>query len=135
MVINRGGKKVVTVDILQDNYNKVKAKAIVKKMKVRQVVNDMIADALAKEEFIARVAPFLSIDSYQDNIITVKDVHQKVLIDVYYKEGDLWCEKDENNHCAHTKFVWMAPEIARMVNPNRNGGIDMGKKTKIRLTV
>ena len=129
MVINRGGRKVVTVDIVYDNYVKAKAKAVEKNMKIRQVVNNILQEAFEKEEFISRVAPFLSIDSYADNRITVKDVNEKVLVDVFYRDGDLWSDQDKSVNCKHTKFVWMAPSIAKML-PHING-----KKNRNLITV
>lgn len=132
MVIERGGRRVVTVDIIQENYTKIKAKATAKKLKVRQYVNDILSDYLEKEEFVHRIAPFLSIDSYEDNRITVKDVNAKVLVDVYYKDGKLWCEKDETTDCKHTQFVWMAPDIYKMISSASGNN---SKKNRVRITV
>lgn len=114
MVVIRGGKKVVTVDILEDHYEKIRLKAASKGTNIKQYVNDLIGIYLEKEDFIHLIAPSLSIDSYEGNRITVKDVKEKVLVDVFYKDGDLQCEKDQTNNCMHTRFIWMTPEISKI---------------------
>jgi hypothetical protein len=56
----------------------------------------------------------LSIDSYEGNRITIKDVKEKVLVAVIYKDGDLQCEKQHSNNCIHIRFIWMTPEISKI---------------------
>lgn len=114
MVVIRGGQKVVTVDIFEEHYEKIKLKAGQKGTNIKQYVNDLLGIYLEKEDFIHLIAPSLSIDSYEDNRITIKDVKEKVLVDVFYKDGDLQCEKHNSNNCVHTRFIWMAPEISKM---------------------
>lgn len=114
MVVTRGGRKVVTVEVFAENYERIKSNALQKKQNIKEYVNDLLGVYLEKEDFIHLVAPSLSIDSYEGNRITVKDIKEKVLVDVFYKNGDLQCEKDQSNNCMHTRFIWMTPEISKI---------------------
>lgn len=108
-------RKTVTIDISYDNYIKAKTEAQKKNLQLKQIVNKRLEEAFEKEEFLSRVAPFMSIDSYEGNRIMIKDVQNKVLVDVFYKDGDLFCEVDNTCSCKHTRFVWMAPNISKIL--------------------
>ena len=114
MPVKRGGRSVVTVEIFVENYEKMKQRAIQKRLNIKEYVNEFLQGYLEKEEFLARVAPSLSVDSYQGNRITLKDVKKKILVDVFYVNGELQCETDQSNNCIHTKFIWMIPEISKI---------------------
>jgi hypothetical protein len=114
MPVKRAGRQVVTVELFAENYDKIKQKALQKRLNVKEYVNDILGTYLEKEDFIHLIAPTLSIDSYEGNRVTIKDVKEKILIDVFYKNGDLQCEKDNSNNCIHTRFIWMTPEISRI---------------------
>lgn len=114
MPVKRGGRNVVTVEIFLENYEKIKQRAVQKRLNIKEYVNDFIQLYLEKEEFLTRVAPSLSVDSYEGNRITLKDVKKKILVDVYYINGDLQCEIDQSTNCIHTKFIWMIPEISKI---------------------
>jgi hypothetical protein len=114
MPVRRGGRSVVTVEIFVENYEKMKQRAIQKRLNIKEYVNDFLQVYLEKEEFLSTVAPSLSVDSYQGNRITLKDVKKKILVDVFYVNGELQCESDQSNNCIHTKFIWMIPEISKI---------------------
>jgi len=114
MPVKRGGRSVVTVEIFVENYEKMKQRAIQKRINIKEYVNEFLQGYLEKEEFLARVAPSLSVDSYQGNRITLKDIKKKILVDVFYVSGELQCEADQSNNCIHTKFIWMIPEISKI---------------------
>ena len=114
MPVKRGGRSVVTVEIFVENYEKMKQRANQKRLNIKEYVNDFLQGYLEKEEFLSRVAPSLSVDSYQENRITLKDVKKKILVDVFYVSGELQCEADQSNNCIHTKFIWMIPEISKI---------------------
>lgn len=114
MPVRRGGRNVVTVEIFIENYEKIKQRAIQKRLNIKEYVNDFLQLYLEKEEFLSRVAPSLSVDSYEGNRITLKDVKKKVLVDVFYINGELQCDADQSNNCIHTKFIWMIPEISKI---------------------
>ncbi|HET6590727.1 MAG TPA: hypothetical protein VFG45_11255 [Candidatus Nitrosocosmicus sp.] len=114
MPVKRGGRNVVTVEIFVENYEKMKQRAIQKRLNIKEYVNDFLQLYLEKEEFLSRVAPSLSVDSYEGNRITLKDINKKVLVDVFYSNGELQCDVDQSNNCIHTKFIWMIPEISKI---------------------
>ncbi|KAA2278894.1 MAG: hypothetical protein AB7V56_14985 [Candidatus Nitrosocosmicus sp.] len=114
MPVRRGGRNVVTVEIFIENYEKMKQRAIQKRLNIKEYVNDFLQLYLEKEEFLSRVAPSLSVDSYEGNRITLKDTNKKVLVDVFYSNGELQCDVDQSNNCIHTKFIWMIPEISKI---------------------
>ena len=105
---------MVTVEIFVENCEKMKQRAIHKRLNIKEYVNDFLQVYLEKEEFPSRVAPSLSVDSYQGNRITLKDVKKKILVDVFDVNGELQCEADQSNNCIHTKFIWMIPEISKI---------------------
>ena len=94
MPVKRGGRSVVTVEIFVENYQKMKERAVQKRLNIKEYVNDFLQVYLEKEEFLSRVAPSLSVDSYEGNRITLKDVKKKILVDVFYVNGELQCETD-----------------------------------------
>ncbi|MDR4490868.1 MAG: hypothetical protein R2685_08195 [Candidatus Nitrosocosmicus sp.] len=114
MPVRRGGRNVVTVEIFIENYEKMKQRAIQKRLNIKEYVNDFLQLYLEKEEFLSWVAPSLSVDSYEGNRITLKDTNKKVLVDVFYSNGELQCDVDQSNNCIHTKFIWMIPEISKI---------------------
>ncbi len=114
MPVKRGGRSVVTVEIFAENYEKIRQKALQKRLNIKEYVNELLESYLEKEEFLARVAPSLSVDSYEGNRITIKDVKKKILVDVFYSGGELQCDVDQSNNCIHTKFIWMIPEISKI---------------------
>jgi hypothetical protein len=114
MPVRRGGRNVVTVEIFIENYEKMKQRAIQKRLNIKEYVNDFLQLYLEKEEFLSWVAPSLSVDSYEGNRITLKDTNKKVLVDVFYSSGELQCDVDQSNNCIHTKFIWMIPEISKI---------------------
>ena len=114
MPVKRGGRMCSYGRIFVENYQKMKERAIQKRLNIKEYVNDFLQVYLEKEEFLSRVAPSLSVDSYEGNRITLKDVKKKILVDVFYVNGDLQCEINQSNNCIHTKFIWMIPEISKI---------------------
>jgi hypothetical protein len=56
---------------------------------------------------------FKHINSKEDHI-TLLDNLQRRIIDVYVKDGKLYCEQDASNNCEHTRAVSKYPEVKKL---------------------
>jgi len=69
-----------------------------------------------KGEF-RRVAPELSLDlehiNLYDDHITVRDNRIGRYVDIYARNGVLWCELCETKNCEHIRFAVEVPEVER----------------------
>jgi len=113
-MVKRGGKDVVTVDIYKENYDFYKQKAEEKRFTVKELINELLENQIEKEKFLQRIAPSLSIESIDQNRMTLKDSTKREFIDVFLKNFTLICSKDNSTDCIHCHFVWAIPEVAKM---------------------
>lgn len=113
MVI-RGGKDVITVEIYKENYEFYKQKAEDKRFTIKELINDLLENQIEKEKFLQRIAPSLSIESIEQNRMTLKDSNKREFIDVFLKNSKLECSKDNSTDCVHCHFVWAIPEFAKL---------------------
>ena len=111
MPVKRGGRSVVTVEIFLENYEKIKKRAIQKRLNIKEYINDFLQVYLEKEEFLARVAPSLSVDSYEGNRITLKDVKKKILV-LCDNVSISWGIQPVCHNC-HVNFGTVLPAMAR----------------------
>lgn len=59
---------------------------------------------MTKFNYLNEVSPELSVDSYGESRVTLKDSKARKLIDVNLKEEELVCEQDKKKDCEHTEF-------------------------------
>jgi hypothetical protein len=64
----------------------------------------LLINALTKFNYLNEVSPELSVDSYGESRVTLKDSKARKLIDVNLKEEELVCEQDKKKDCEHTEF-------------------------------
>jgi len=115
MVVRRSG--VVTVDIFKTNYNILKDKAEVKRYSIKEYINKILELAIQKDKFLERYAPFLSVNNFIDDRVTLIDRNPKTkwkYIDVKVRDHQLICEPEEKTDCIHCHFVWAIPEVAKL---------------------
>lgn len=56
---------------------------------------------------------YLSLIGFQDNILYLKDAKNlKNIIQVYLKDGSLYCENDDSFNCIHVGFALALPEVS-----------------------
>lgn len=108
------GKEVVTVNIYRKIYEEYKDKATAERYEIKEYLNELLEQMLEKEQFIKQIAPYLSIDSYQDDRLVLKDMKERKVIDVYLKGSELQCEFHNSTDCIHTKYVWSRPELGQI---------------------
>jgi|1186.fasta_scaffold29021_2 hypothetical protein len=116
MTSTKKGKDLVSAHIFRDIYDKYKERAESERYDVKEYLNNLLEAWLQKEEFINTFAGHLSIDSLQENVITLKDTKEKKLVDVYLSDHKLRCELCNLTDCIHTIYVWASPEIGRITN-------------------
>ena len=110
MVI-RSGRQVVTVDVFKETYDSLKKNAEYNRQTTKQFINFLLINALTKFDYLNEVSPELTVDSYGDSRVTLKDSKSRRLIDVNLKEEGLVCELDKKKDCEHTNFVLASPEV------------------------
>jgi hypothetical protein len=111
----KGRKDLVSAHIFRDIYDKYKERAESERYDIKEYLNKLLAAWLEKEEFIKTFAGHLSIDSLQENRVTLKDTKEKKLIDVCLNDHKLRCEFHNNStDCIHTIYVWASPETGRI---------------------
>jgi hypothetical protein len=111
-MVKRAGRQVVTVEIFKDTYDSLKKSAEERRNTTKEFVNTMLINSLLRLHYLIEIAPELSIDSYEDNRITLKDSKARRLIDVYQKDKEFFCDLDKKLDCIHSKFVWSSPEVS-----------------------
>lgn len=110
-MVVRSGRQVVTVDIFKETYDSLKKNAENNRQTTKQFINFLLINALTKYNYLNEISPELSVDSYGDNRVTLKDSKARKLIDVNLKEEGLVCEQDRKKDCEHTEFVLASPEV------------------------
>jgi hypothetical protein len=110
-MVVRSGRQIVTVDVFKETYDSLKKNAEYSRQTTKQFINFLLINALTKFDYLNEVSPELSVDSYGDDRVTLKDSKARKLIDVNLKEEGLVCDLDEKKDCEHTKFVLVSPEV------------------------
>lgn len=124
-MVKRGGKDVVTVDIYKEIYEPLSKAAFKDGMPSKTYINLLLYNCLNKLEFLNKLAPYLSIDDFEGNRITLKDSKNRKLIDIYQRNGEFFCESDNTTNCIHTHYVWASPRTGRVSTA------DIGKVSRI----
>jgi len=79
-------------------------------------VNDLLLSVIEKDEFLRIFAPAISvIDIYKDTIYLKENKKGRAeTIEVYLKNNELYCSKDNTDNCIHIKYAFAIPEIAKL---------------------
>lgn len=78
-------------------------------------VNDLLQDVIEKDNFLKVYAPSLQVLDIHDNVLMLMDSHHKnKVIEVYLKDGELWCSDDRSQTCRHVRFCFAVPDVARL---------------------
>jgi hypothetical protein len=116
-MVKRGGKIVTPVDIYMENYQVLKEQARHQRYYIKEYINRILELAIQKDKFLERYAPYLSVDSFIDDRITLLDSNPQTkfkYIDVKVRDHELICEQDEKTDCVHCHFVWAIPQVAKL---------------------
>lgn len=111
-MVKRAGRDVVTVEVFKDTYDSLKKSAEERRSTTKEFTNSLLTNNLLRLYYLGMIAPELSVDSCEDNRITLKDSKARRLIDVYQKDKEFYCELDKAMDCIHSRFVWSSPEIS-----------------------
>jgi hypothetical protein len=110
-MVRRGKKEIVTVDVYKENYVPLKEKASAKRYGVAEYVNHRLEMALKRDEFLSSLAPHLSVDSSEGDLIVIRDDGLRGFVELRLREGALYCDHDRTTDCYHTRFAWASNEI------------------------
>ena len=111
----RAGGDVVTVDVYRDLYDAMRRAAEHRGETTKTYINRILFNSVKKMNYIERNAPYLSVDSCDDNKITIKDEKSKRLIDVFKKDGKFFCEDHEGEDgCEHIQYVLVVPDCCKL---------------------
>jgi hypothetical protein len=117
MVIVRGGREIVPVDIWNSSYIILTKEAKEKRYTIKDYINQILELVIKKNEFLERYAPYLSVDGFNDNVIRLVDSnpkYKKTFIEVEVKNHQLFCQAHNKTDCVHCHFVWAIPEVANL---------------------
>lgn len=114
-------RETVTVNVYRDIYDKYKIKAEQERSGLKEYLNELLQNLIDKEEFVDLRLGHINIDSVQDNRVTLKDMKERRLIDVYMKNDELFCEHDNSTCCIHVRRVWASTKMGKLVRRQMNG--------------
>lgn len=97
--------------VFKDTYETLKKEAEERKNTTKEFVNDMLMNILSKLDYLRKIAPELSVDSYENDRIILRDSKLRMLIDVFEKNNEFYCEHDKRTDCIHSKYVRSSPEV------------------------
>jgi hypothetical protein len=110
---------IVPVDVYRGLYNRVSKKATEQNTSIRRLVNDLLAAALNKYEFLDHAFPYLRLDGIGEKSLYIKDFsakNQDVTAEVRIKEAfKLWCSLCNSDSCKHVHFSEIIPDIGRII--------------------
>jgi hypothetical protein len=114
-MVRRAGRDVIPVEIYKSTYDLLKKIAALRGMNAKAFVNFALEVYVERERVLKERFPGLSIEAGFGNRLVIKDIANREFVDVYLKDYDAYCWKDKTNHCKHTKFLWLLPEIASLL--------------------
>jgi hypothetical protein len=117
---------LMTVKLSREVYERYKERAIHDRYAIGEYLNQLLRDWLDKEEFISRFAAHLSTEDFDENLIILKDMKERKIIEVYLKDSELQCEFHKSTNCIHTKFAWSRPELGRITRKRHGEIVDTG---------
>ncbi len=116
-------KKGWTQVILKDELaNKVQArleeayKNKPRKPELSTYIQDILWEIIESEETLRRYGPFLSKFAVEDDKVFLRDNRKNTLVELNLKDGELFCQEDEQTNCVHVGFAWALPEVYRAMN-------------------
>jgi hypothetical protein len=81
---------------------------------LKSMTNSIINDYINRRNLAAEFANEIAFVGISSNRITLRDQETAELVDVYYVEKFLYCEKDKTNFCQHTYFTLLLPELEQL---------------------
>ena len=113
-MVKRGGKEVITVEIFKQTYDVMKATATKKRCNTKDYINTVLAEAIERDKFLHKYAPFLSKIGFDDNILFVRDTKLSKTAEIYLRDRTLYCNICESNDCIHIHYALALPEITKL---------------------
>jgi hypothetical protein len=114
MMVKRGGKEVITVEIFKETYDVMKATAGKKRWNTKDYINTVLTEAIERDKFLQTYAPFLSKIGFEDNILFVRDAKLGKTAEVYLRDRTLYCNVCESKDCIHIHYALALPETAKL---------------------
>lgn len=114
-LVKRGGKEVISVEILKETYDVMKANAEKKHWNTKEYINAVLMDLIERAKFLQSYAPSLSKVGYENNILFIRDAKLSKTAEVYLRDRALYCNVCESKDCVHIHYALALPEVVRLV--------------------
>ena len=83
-------------------------------LSLKKMTNSIIKDYMNRRNLAAEFSKELVFVGISSNRITLRDQETAELLDIYYDEKLLYCEKCKTNFCKHTYFTLLLPELEQL---------------------
>lgn len=93
---------------LQSIYDVMKASAEKKRWNTKDLINNVLAEAIDRDRFLRSYAPYLSRIGYEDNVLFIKDSKLGKTAEVYLRDRALYCNICESKDCIHIHYSGIA---------------------------
>ena len=78
-------------------------------------VNELLSKVLDKEDFLTHYLPHISVIGMVDNILYLEDSKLNDTVQIFLKNGKLFCKIDESLSCAHVHYAMATTEVSSLV--------------------
>lgn len=110
---------VRTIQIYGEVHPKLKARAEKESKSLVDYSSKIIAECIARLEFLERIAPGMQLLKSQPDKLNIADIKAGKIVSVGIKEGRIYCETCETDNCKHIHYAMIYPdlkELAEKVN-------------------
>jgi len=109
-------KNIKTVDMENPIYEKIIKGANETNISIHKFINELVEQALAKNEFIKTIVPRFSVIEFSEDSIIIKDEKSKQtrIVIITIQNGKLFCDVHGKNDCEHIHYVLMLPQLAKI---------------------
>jgi len=87
-----------------------------RKPELSTYIQDILWEVIESEEILRRYGPFLSKFAVEDDKVFLRDNRKNTLVELDFRDGELFCQEDERFDCVHVGFAWALPEVYKALN-------------------
>ncbi|MCL4436383.1 MAG: hypothetical protein M1387_06695 [Thaumarchaeota archaeon] len=87
-----------------------------RKPELSTFIQDILWEVIESEEILRRYGPFLSKFAVEPGKVFLRDNRKDTLVELDFRDGELFCQEDERFDCVHVGFAWALPEVYKALN-------------------
>ncbi len=114
IMVMRGGKEVITVEIFREAYEIMKCVALKKRWNTKDHINSVLKEAIDRERFLQAYAPYLLKAGCEESVLFIKDSKLGKTAEVYLRVQMLHCNICESRGCSHIHYVLGLPKATKL---------------------